>query len=214
MTKRSRAILATCLLAATLFGTAACAGTSTAQTTTLPYSDNFDNPQSGWEITSDLSGDARYENGRMRILVKNENITIWSTAGKVFANGVYTIDVQPIGGPQDNGFGVLFRVADRKNFYHFEISSDGYWRAGLTRDGKWMNWSDWMQHPAIKTGGESNRIRIAMNGPKLDFFVNDQPISSREDATISQGDIGVMALTVIDQPGTDVVFDNASVTEK
>jgi hypothetical protein len=53
-----------------------------------------------------------------------------------------------------------------------------------------------------------------MQGPKFDFYVNDQLIHSRQDDSFAQGDIGVMALTVIDQPGTDVAFDNASVTEK
>ena len=214
MMKSFRPLLAACMLAASLLGTVACAGSSTAQTPKLPYSDTFDDPKSGWTITSDLSGDARYDGGRMRIVVKNENLTIWSTAGKVFGNGVYAIDAQPIGGPQDNGFGVLFRVTDRQNFYHFEISSDGYWRAGITKDGKWANWGDWMQHPAIRTGGDVNRIRIVMQGPKFDFYVNDQLIHSRQDDSFAQGDIGVMALTVIDQPGTDVAFDNASVTEK
>ena len=214
MTKRFRSLIGALLLPSIMFGIAACSGNSSAQTTTLPWSDNFDDPKSGWTITSDLSGDAKYDSSKLRITVKNENLPIWSTAGKKFRDGVFAIDAQPIGGPQDNGFGVLFRVTDRKNFYHFEISSDGYWRAGITKDGKWTNWADWMQHPAIKTGGESNRLRIVMKGKKLEYYVNDQLINTREDASFAQGDIGVMALTVIDQPGTDVVFDNANVTEK
>lgn len=208
MTKRLRALVAS----ATLFVLAACSTETGPALTTLPYADDFSNPQSGWTVTSDLSGDTKYENGKLRILVKNENLTIWSTANKVIKDAVFEVDAQPVGGPQDNGFGVLFRVVDRKNFYHFEISSDGYWRAGVTKDSKWENWADWLQHPAIKTGGEPNRIKIVMKGEKIDYYVNDQLIQSREEKDFASGDIGVFALTVIDQPGTDVAFDNVNVT--
>jgi hypothetical protein len=206
-----RALLTTVFFSATILGSVACSGEAS-QTTALPYTDDFSNTQSGWQTSADLAGDVTYDGGRLRIVVKNENLNIWSTAGKSFTDGMYQIDAQPIGGPQDNGFGILFRVSDRKNFYYFVISSDGYWQAGLTKDNKMDHWSDWQQHPAIKTGGERNRIRVVMTGPKFDFYVNDQLIGSREDASFAQGDIGVMALTVIDQPGTDVVFDDASVT--
>lgn len=205
-----RALLASFLIAGAALSASACS-TAASQTSTLPYADDFSNPQSGWQTSTDLAGDVAYDEGRLRITVKNENLNIWSTAGKTFTDGVYEIDAQPVGGPQDNGFGVLFRVADRKNFYYFVISSDGYWQAGLTKDNQMNHWIDWQQHPAIKTGGERNRIRIVMSGSKFDFYVNDQLIGSREDASFTQGDIGVMALTVIDQPGTDVVFDDASV---
>jgi hypothetical protein len=181
--------------------------------TPLPYTDDFSNPQGGWEQLSDLSADVRYDNGALQITVKQENLTQWSVASKRFKDATYEVDAKPVGGPTDNGFGVMFRVKDRKNFYHFEISSDGYWRAGIVQDGKWTNWDDWIQHPSIKTGGESNRIKVVMKAEKLTFYVNDQEVASREDKTILEGDIGVLALTVIDAPGTDIAFDNVSVTE-
>ena len=208
MTKRLRALA----VGAMIIALTACSTSTGPALTALPHADDFANPQSGWTVTSDLSGDTKYENGKLRILVKNENLTIWSTAGKSFKDAVYEVDAQPIGGPQDNGFGVMFRVQDRKNFYHFEISSDGYWQAGVTKDGKWSNWAEWLQHPAIKTGGESNRIKIVMKGEKIDYYVNDQLIQSRTEKDFLSGDIGVFALTVIDEPGTDVAFDNVNVT--
>lgn len=181
--------------------------------TPLPYTDDFGNPDGGWEKLSDLSADVKYDNGALRVTVKQENLTQWSVAGKRFKDVAYEVDAQPVGGPSDNGFGVTFRVKDRKNFYHFEISSDGYWRAGIVQDGKWKNWDDWIQHPSIKTNSASNRLKVMMKAEKLTFYVNDQEVASREDKTFTEGDIGVLALTVIDAPGTDVAFDNVSVTE-
>ncbi len=181
-------------------------------TTPLPYTDDFGNPNSGWQTLSDISADVRYDGGTLRFVIKQENLTQWSLAGKAFRDGTYEVDAQPNGGPTDNGFGVLFRVKDRKNFYHFEISSDGYWRAGLMQDGNWTNWDDWAASPAIKTGNASNRIKVVMKGDAYTFYVNDQQVAQREDKTFSEGDIGLFALTLLDKPGTDVSFDNASVT--
>lgn len=194
---------------------AACSAAPAPETplTALPYSDDFSNPQSGWQTLNDLSADVKYEEGALRITVKQENVTQWSAAGKLFKDGVFEVDSKAVGGPTDNGFGVLFRMKDRKNYYHFEISSDGYWKAGWVEDGTWKDWNDWQPHPAIKGGAENNRLKVVMQGEKFTFFVNDQEITSIEDKLFDQGDIALFALSVIDQPGTDITFDNVSVTE-
>ncbi|BCX02279.1 MAG: hypothetical protein KatS3mg053_0217 [Candidatus Roseilinea sp.] len=201
-----------CIAMAAMIGCAPASGTDAPAFTPLPYTDDFSNPNSGWQTLSDLNADVKYDGGGLRIIVKLENLTQWSAAGQNFKDAVFEVDARPNGGPTDNGFGVLFRMQDRKNFYHFAISSDGYWRAGYMRDGDWENWDDWQPHPAIKLGSETNRIKVVMRGNELAFFVNDQPISSKQDDTFASGDIGVFALTLIDKPGTDVTFDNVRVT--
>lgn len=140
---------------AALTGCAPAFGPEAPAFTPLPYADDFSNPNSGWQTLSDLNADVRYDSGSLRIIVKLENLTQWSAAGKRFKDAVFEVDARPNGGPTDNGFGVLFRMQDRKNFYHFEISSDGYWRAGYVKDGNWVNWDDWQPHPAIKLGGRN-----------------------------------------------------------
>ncbi len=193
---------------------AACSSDPAAPTTTaLPYTDDFANAQSGWQTLNDPNAEVKYEDGKLRVLVKQQTITQWSLAGKAFTDGVLEVDAVPNGGPKDNGFGVLFRVKDRKNFYHFAISSDGNWQAGLSKEGKWEAWSDWQPHPAIKLDTEANRIKIVMKGEALSFYVNDQLVGQHTDSLFTTGDIGVFAMTFIDNPGTDISFDNVSVTE-
>lgn len=190
---------------------AACSTSNEPPLTQLPYSEDFSNPNSGWTTSADLSGDTQYATGQMRILVKTENISIWSVSGKSFRDVIYEVDAQPVGGPQDNGYGVLFRYKDRKNFYHFEVSSDGYWRAGIMKEGKMDNWADWQQHPAIKTNNEVNRIKIQMKGEQLTYFVNDKEIYTRTDKELLRGDLGVFALTSPDRPNVEIAFDNVTV---
>jgi len=187
--------------------------------TPLPYADDFSAPKSGWETLSDVTADVKYDAGALRITVKAENLTQWSVPSKLFKDATFEVDTKPVGGPKDNGYGVMFRVKDRKNFYHFEISSDGFWRAGIVQDGKWTNWGDWAQHPAIKAGDDTNylnipnHIKVVMNGDQLAYFVNDQQVFAREDKTFSQGDIGLLALTGIGATGTDVIFSKVRVSD-
>ena len=181
-------------------------------TTPLPYADDFSNPASGWQTLSDISADVKYDAGKLRLLIKQENLTQWSLAGKVFQDATYVAEAQPNSGPTDNGFGILFRVKDRKDFYHFEISSDGYWRAGVMKNGTWENWDDWAASDAIKAGNAPNRLKVTMKGDVFTYYINDQQVFEKQDASYPIGDIGVFALTLIDKPGTDVSFDQVDVT--
>ena len=52
-----------------------------------------------------------------------------------------------------------------------------------------------------------------MKADKVAFFVNDQMVNERAEPAPVAGDIGVFALTLLDQPGVEVVFDNMSVSE-
>jgi hypothetical protein len=206
-TALTSALTALCVLALT-----ACSQSNAPQFTALPYSDDFSNPQSGWTVTADLSGDTKYDGGVMRITVKNENLTMWSVAGKNFKDVVYEVDMKKVEGPDDNGFGVIFGMKDRNTFCHFDISSDGYWRAGTTtKDKGWQNFADWLQHQAILPGDQLNKVSIALKGESVTFSVNGQQLETRTQPECTQGDIGVFALTQIGQPGVSIAFDNVSV---
>lgn len=60
----------------------------TSSLTPLPYSDDFSNPNSGWETLSDLNADVTYDAGTLRIVIKRENLIQWSAAGQRFGDGV------------------------------------------------------------------------------------------------------------------------------
>lgn len=204
------------LIALMLCACSAGAGPAAPTTTKLPYTEDFSKPESGWETLKDADPVAMmaYENGQFHIRVKQANVTQWSLAKQQLKDAVIEVDANAIpDGPTDNGYGVIFRVKDRKNFYHFEVSSDGYWRAGIVKDDKWENWSDWQPHPAIKAGSEVNRIKIEMIGDKFGFYVNGTKVGDKQDASFDIGDFGIFAQSQFGVPGVDILFDNVSVTE-
>jgi hypothetical protein len=193
-----------------LFISTACKTQS--NTTPLPYADDFSNPATGWQTLSDTSADVMYDSNALHFQIKQENLTQWSVAGKSFQDGVLEVDAQPNGGPTDNGFGVIFRVKDRKNFYHFEVSSDGYWRAGIMSNGVWRNWDDWAASSAVKVNNAPNHLKVVMKGDLITLFVNDEQVLQKQDKTFASGDIGLVAMTVIDKPGTDISFTHVKVS--
>lgn len=190
-----------------LLGGVACSGGSE-QLTPLPYQDDFSNPSSGWETADDLSAEVRYDAGSLRIIVKQASTAQWTLSGKRFKDGGVEVEARRLGGPTDNGFGIIFRVQDRKNFYFFNISSDGYWRAGAVTNGEWQEWMPWQAHPVICTEDAPNVLRVTMEGKRFAFYVNDQLVGTREDETFAVGDVGLMAVALFDAPGVDVAFDN------
>ena len=192
---------------------AACACTTQSTTTPLPYSDDFTDAKSGWQTLSDTSADVKYEAASLRFIIKQESLTQWSIANKIFQDGVYEVDAQPNKGPTDNGFGMIFRVKDRKNFYHFEISSDGYWRAGIVENGVWQNWNDWKEDGAIGINNASNHLQVNMKGDTFTYYINDHKVYQKQEKTFATGDIGLFALSLIDKPGTDISFTRVKVSK-
>ncbi len=191
---------------------AACTTPETPKTSALPFLDDFSNASSGWKVSTDLAGDTKYEAGQMRVFVKNENLTIWSNAGKRFDDMVYEVDTQTIEGPEDNGLGVLFGYKDNQTFCHFEISSDGYWRAGIsTKEKKWVNFSDWQPNSAILPGNAVNRVGVMVKGDTVTYSVNGQLLDTRVQPECRGGDIAVFALSQIGSPGVLIGFDNVAV---
>lgn len=199
----------TCLTVVVLL-TACASPAAPSDLTPLPFADAFDQP-SGWETQSDAAGEAIYVNGRFRIRVKQPKLTQWSRAGKRFADASVEVTAEALAGPKDNGFGLLFRCVDQRNCYHFGISSDGFWRAGVLRDNRWNTWGPWMADAAIRTGGVTNTLRVDMKGGSLSFFVNGKAVGQHDDATFSRGDIGLFAQT-LNVSGADVAFDNLRVS--
>jgi hypothetical protein len=203
-----RAMLAACVVGCLT----ACTTADTPKTTPLPFIDDFSSASTGWKVSTDLAGDTKYDAGQLRVFVKNENLTIWSNAGKLFEDMVYEVDMQTVDGPEDNGFGVLFGYKDNQNFCHFEISSDGYWRAGISsKEKRWVNFADWQPNPAIQPGAAVNRVGITIKGETVTYAVNGQQIDTRTQPECRGGDIAVFALSQIGSPGVLIGFDNVSV---
>ncbi|MBK7894200.1 MAG: hypothetical protein IPJ90_04790 [Anaerolineaceae bacterium] len=182
---------------------------------TQPYTEPFDAPGS-WRVESsgDVTGEVR--DGVFDFTVNEDELTSWTTAGESFSNGIYTVEATQVAGPDNNAYGMLFRVDDENdNFYSFQISGDGYVWIGRYRDGGAAeaepivnDW--WFESPAINQGNATNKLAVQAEGQNLIFFVNDQEVGRVTDDAFSSGDIGLMVRT-LGVGGVQVQFDNFTV---
>ncbi len=182
-----------------------------------PYHETFDSP-GNWSTDNDAEVRGEVVNGVYEFEIKADDLTTWTTAGQEFGDGWYEVEATQIGGPDNNLFGMVFRVNNETDdFYSFQISGDGYvWIGRYENGGNTAStpivgdW--WFESPAIKQGsGITNRLKVRAEAGNLIFYVNDQEVGRVTDNSFDQGDIGLIAGS-LGQGGVLVQFDNFKVT--
>jgi hypothetical protein len=175
---------------------------------TVLFKDDFSSPVSGWDHTQYEQGVSDYYGGAYRILVNALDLNIWSTPHRSYADVRIEVDAGKLSGPDENRIGVICR-SDGRNFYFFIVSSDGYYGLGLFQNGQTnLLGQDQMQRSdAIRTGMAVNHLRLDCSGEELSAYANGSLLAKAKDASLKQGDIGVLAGT-FKKTGADIVFDN------
>lgn len=184
------------------------------------FQDDFSDSSSGWDQFSDADGITDYDNGSYRIRIDQPEFTFWANPGlgnSLPSDVRIEVDATKIGGPDFNDFGVICRYSGTGNqasFYEFIISSDGYAGIVLVTDSSQQVIStDGQLQPfdAIRQGSTSNHITAECIGNLLTLYVNGNVFASVADATLTNGDVGLLASSY-DEAGVDILFDNFIVT--
>lgn len=186
------------------------------QTSGNSYREEFES-QGEWRTGSDSDVEAKIEEDVYDFLVKADDMVIWTTANQDFADGLFELDATQVGGPIDNGYGMIFRADDENgNFYVLKISGDGYVWIGRYEDGGTVmeplvnDW--WFESTAVRQGLDvTNRLKVRVEGPNMIFYVNNEEVGRVTDETLTNGDIGLLVET-LGEGGVRVHFDNFLIT--
>jgi len=177
----------------------------------VSFDDDF-SAAGDWRTISDADVEIAYVDGGLSILVKVLDRAAWTVAGRKFEDGVVSVNAKPIGGPDDNAYGLVVRHVDDRNFYRFEISSDGYFAVQApTGAFGWEFLVNWTESAAIHKGQETNHLKVECRGADIVFYVNDVELTRVQDDRYSEGDLGLIAGTFYDEPGTHILFDDFQV---
>jgi hypothetical protein len=180
------------------------------------FQDDFSKTSSGWDRVRDPSnGITDYENNAYRITVLTQSLNAWATPNLSFKDVRIDADTSKAAGPDDNRFGIICRYQDPNNLYFFAISSDGYYGIFKVKNGQEILLGKNQMQPSdvIQKGGVINHLRAECVGSRLTLFVNDRQLDTQQDTDFSSGDVGLMAGSALNQAGTDIYFDNFSVTQ-
>ena len=182
--------------------------------TSLPYTDDFSNPNSGWKTVNDPAIKINYQDGALHFNIPELDTLAWSVPKeKRFGDFVLDVDATQVEGPNDNSYGVIFRYVDDRNFYRLDISGDGYFAVFKYKDGKWTKLQDYTETPAVKQGVATNHLQVIAKGNQFTFNVNDQPVKTFSDSDFPNGNVGVTAGTLFDNADVHIAFDNLRVSE-
>ena len=205
----------------------------------LLYVTTFDDFNDEWDLYRGKKS-AQVEEGRLKVLLRMgvpNNTGAFSPLERLFSDFDMTVEATQLGGPDDNGYGVVFRHQDEEHFYQFLISGDGYYQ--ITRSNgsdpleDIVTLNEWRPTDLINLGQDAtNHIRIIGRGDTFRFFINGHPLElclgrnaitdslgtpiceggelSYElvDDTFSYGHLGVGAFTSVSGAGVHVGFDN------
>jgi len=172
------------------------------------YQDDFSTTASGWDRLAHDGGIMDYDGSGYRILVTAEGADVWSTPNRNFRDARIEVDAGKLGGPDSNRIGLICRD-DGASHYFFVIGSDGYYGLGVFTGGKAALLGQAAMQPsdAITQGTAVNHLRLDCDGSTLSGYVNGVKVAQVQDATLSNGEVGVLA-GAFDEPGADIVFDN------
>jgi len=173
------------------------------------FSDDFSDPDSGWDRAQEETGVTDYDNGTYRIFVDESQHDYWANPGLSFTDVQVEVDATKNGGPDDNDFGLICRYQDTENFYAFLISSDGFYAILKYSGGssETLGSDSWPPSEAINQGAATNHLRADCIGDSLALYANDQQLHAVTDSAFSSGDVGLIAGT-FDEPGADIAFDD------
>ena len=173
------------------------------------FSDDFSDPDSGWDRVQADEGVTDYDNGRYRIFVDQSQHDYWANPGLSFTDVQVEADATKIGGPDDNDFGLVCRYQDNENFYAFLISSDGYYSIMKYSGGssETLGADAMLSTDAVIQGDSTNHLRADCIGDSLTLYANGERLHAVTDSAFSSGDVGLIAGT-FDEPGADIAFDD------
>lgn len=185
--------------------------TSDSQLGTPLYSDDFSSSKSGWEITTRGDFLAGYKKGVYHITVVPDNYWDGTTAPNLnLSDLMVEVEAKKEAGPDDNVYGIWIRNQAPGSLYAFLISSDGYFEFSKKENDTWVTPSNWTKSSAIKTGDETNRLKVVARGDKFDFYDNDVLLNSYVDSSFSRGGLGLWVGTQ-SEGNVTIGFDNFKV---
>ncbi|MEJ2732112.1 MAG: hypothetical protein P8189_00865 [Anaerolineae bacterium] len=175
------------------------------------YEEDFEDPVTGWTISSDDDTSVGYTDGQYRIAIYSQEYMAWGNPepGLELASFTLEVDARQVDGPLDNNFGLVFRLQeDVKDFYWFQISGDGYYSVDRSQEDNWSSILPWKESDAVNQGvGATNHMRITCSGDQCSLYVNGTHLADMADDALSGGSIG-LAAGAFEEPGVIVHFDN------
>lgn len=172
---------------------------------------DFSDPCGGWELEDTDAYAITLQDDRLVLTVYEPDVFTWSSVAGYHEDTSVTATATFETG-EESLAGIMCRT-NPLGFYDFEVSSDGYFFAGVAYEEGYEVLHDWSPSPAIATGhGAVNDLRLDCIGERLTFIVNGTELISLTDDRIRAGSIAMAAGTFLELTDDAVVgFDDVEI---
>lgn len=130
--------------------------------------------------------------------------TAWLTAHSVSDFHLIANCKHIRGSRAGSSWGVIFRIQDNQNYYHFRITDGLLFSVTTQKDGQWLNIVDWTKTTTIKPNGV-NQLEVIAYQKHFTFLINGQTVSEVDDDHFSEGLVGLSIEGYT--PGEEIAFD-------
>lgn len=181
------------------------------------FADDFSPGQGGeWQLEGDEQGQALLMDGQLLLEINAPNTVQYATLAEPSPSDfVLEVDATLTAGGLDSTYGILFRIAEAKQFYRFALTGNGYYMVERhNEDDTWTRLiPEWEESEAINSGlNQTNHLAVRVAGGTFSVYANDQLLAEVADDRYPSGTIALSAGT-FGQPGLRVAFDNLILRE-
>lgn len=169
--------------------------------------DSFDNNNNQWKLSTEDNVEQTIDDGKLTLRFDAPSEAVaWTSVDKKFNDFVLEVDAIYKKGSTNQEYGVLVRQQDDKNFYQFAFVNNSFnvWKY---EGGEWIKLQDNTPADAIKSLGETNRLKLTAVGDRFQFFANNKLLADVRDSAFSTGKVGLFA-SLFEEGEAEVAFDN------
>ncbi|GIW10964.1 MAG: hypothetical protein KatS3mg061_2021 [Dehalococcoidia bacterium] len=163
------------------------------------YVADFSSPQRAeWELGD--GSQAFIANGQLIVtsLRPDSALLVYPRRAPPLRDFVLEAELTKLEGPNNFGYGVIFRDDGQGNYFFFSVTGNGSFRLVRYRADRSVPliYVDWTVSNAIQRGDNApNRLRVLAVGTQIKLFVNDRPLASATDDDPVLGGTGVLVGT-------------------
>ena len=188
--------------------------TRTATPTITPtpgtYFDDFTNPASGWYVGSFTASSCGYVGGEYQIYTWDVGWLTYCGANLYASDLRIEVDVRAAT-HHYGSLGVYF-ASGASGRYYFLIDDNYGMYTLVRRDVATSSYTPligWTSSAAIKTGSQTNHLKVVRAGSVITVFANGQQLNTATDSTYGAGYLGLVSQVASnEQANYDARFDN------
>lgn len=175
--------------------------------------DDFSNARTGWQISEDIDGYLTYLEDKYVIRAESRRLLLWGQSNSgPYENVGVTVSAEYKSDARELGFGVLCNYQDPNNTYLFEISPAGGYIVALIHNGEQTVLDAQDTSSAIPLFADLYTIEVTCAGGSLGLRVDGNDVTTLQDDTLAQGDIGLFVHSYA-RGGIEVHFDDIEVRD-